>query len=1212
MGDVSLTLRKCALIGLALLLPVAVLAQNEISAENALQGNPASEWDIAGAGDFSIQGYATELSVNQGETVSFKVKTDASDYRLDIYRLGYYNGDGARLVATVQPTATLPQEQPFCGFASEGKLVDCGNWDVSAEWSVPATAVSGVYLAKLVREDATPGASHIAFVVRDDDGASELLFQTSDTTWQAYNRWGEGGATAGYSLYEGPDGKASKVSYNRPFGTRAYPTEDWVFNAEYPMIRWLERNGYDVSYCTGIDTDRYGAELLEHGVFLSVGHDEYWSRAMRENVAAARDDGTNLAFFSGNEVYWKVRWEDSIDATPDPYRTLVCYKEGTLGENQCGTKCDPLTDVWTGLWRSGCEWPLADGCEPENSLTGQISWVGTTRAMSVPAAYGYLPFWRNTSIATLTSEESATLPDGTLGYEWDFEQFAETYPARRIRMSETVADGETHHLSLYEAPSGARVFGAGTVQWSWGLDSVHDRGNGAPSTDMQQATVNLFADMGVEPATLQEGLQVTALTDADLPVSAITFPVGGETFELSATVTVQGTASDSGGSGLVLVEVSTDGGLTWRPASGLGNWIFNYTPTATGPVTIQSRAMDAEFNLEVPGAGVAAIIVARICPCTLWSDATLPGTVTVNDTGSVELGMKFQTDTDGYITSIRFYKGPSNTGTHTGHLWDATSQALLGSVTFAGETSTGWQEAPLIPAVAVTAGTTYIVSYFAPNGFYSVDGAFFAAGGLDNPPLRALANGENGANGVYTYGETSSFPASDYNSSNYWVDVRFDTSAEDESAPTVVLRTPAPSSLGVAIGTNVTATFSELVNPATVDLQVVDSFFAPVAGTVTYDAPTRTVTFDPAADLDYSTQYTASLAPATDLAGNAMATGVAWTFTTRDLPPPPPDEGPGGPILVIGDATNPFTRYPAEILRAEGLNSFTATDISAVDATLLSTHDVVVLGEMSLSAAQVTMLSDWVDGGGNLIALRPDKQLAGLLGLTDAATTLSEGYLLVDTASGPGAGIVGQTMQFHGTADAYTLAGATALATLYGDATTATTHPAVTLVAVGSNGGQAAAFTYDLARSVVYTRQGNPLWEGQDRDGRPPLRANDMFYGAAAGDPQPDWVNLDKVAIPQADEQQRLLANLILEMNADRLPLPRFWYFPRGLKAVVVMTGDEHGTGANSVARFPIYQAADPVDCSLADWECVRASTYLYPGTGMSDAQAAGLHQRRL
>ena len=120
---------------------------------------------------------------------------------------------------------------------------------------------SGVYLAKLVREDPEDGrASHIIFVVRDDSGGSELLFQTSDTTWQAYNQY------AGNSLYVGsPAGRAYKVSYNRPFTTRGTSPEDWVFNAEYPIIRWLERNGYDVSYSTGVDADRRGAEILEHG-----------------------------------------------------------------------------------------------------------------------------------------------------------------------------------------------------------------------------------------------------------------------------------------------------------------------------------------------------------------------------------------------------------------------------------------------------------------------------------------------------------------------------------------------------------------------------------------------------------------------------------------------------------------------------------------------------------------------------------------------------------------------------------------------------------------------------------------------------------------------------------------------------------------------------------------------------------------------------------
>ena len=160
--------------------------------------------------------------------------------------------------------------------------------------------------------------------------------------------------------------------------------------------------------------------------------------------------------------------------------------------------------------------------------------------------------------------------------------------------------------------------------------------------------------------------------------------------------------------------------------------------------------------------------------------------------------------------------------------------------------------------------------------------------------------------------------------------------------------------------------------------------------------------------------------------------------------------------------------------------------------------------------------------------MRPDKQLAGLLGLTDAGTHARRTPTCRSTpAPAPGAGIVGQTMQFHGTADRYTLNGATSVATLYSNATTATANPAVTLRSVGSDGGQAAAFTYDLARSVVYTRQGNPAWAGQERDGagadplrRPVLRAK-------PGDVQPDWVDLNKVAIPQADEQQRLLANLI-------------------------------------------------------------------------------------
>lgn len=210
----------------AVCLPTSV-----ICIENNKPGNPASEWDISGAGSSTIQGFATQMSVNHGETVLFKVDTVATDYRLDIYRIGYYGGMGARKITTVQPSAPLPQSQPLCAEDTSTGLVDCGNWAVSASWAVPSDAVSGVYIAKLVREDGTTGASHIIFVVRDDTRGSDVLVQTSDTTWQAYNRYG------GNSLYFGnPVGRAYKVSYNRPFKTRdpfsMDAPESFFFNAE--------------------------------------------------------------------------------------------------------------------------------------------------------------------------------------------------------------------------------------------------------------------------------------------------------------------------------------------------------------------------------------------------------------------------------------------------------------------------------------------------------------------------------------------------------------------------------------------------------------------------------------------------------------------------------------------------------------------------------------------------------------------------------------------------------------------------------------------------------------------------------------------------------------------------------------------------------------------------------------------------------------------
>src|SRR6476646_4322918 len=265
-----------------------LVLSNAVVAENQLAGT--SNWGVTGAGDNSIQGFATDISVNHGQTVNFKINDTANAaYHVDIFRMGYYQGNGARLVATIPSSQTIKKVQPTPLTDVNTGLVDAGDWSVTASWAVPPTAVSGLYFAQPTRDD-TGGKTMIYFVVRADESTSDLLFQTSDTTWEAYNSWVGSGQGSGNSLYQyggtnttlQTEGRAYKVSYNRPLiidgqGSGGLGDYNSPLHAEYPMIRWLEANGYDVSYSTDVDSDRRGAEIQEHQVFMSVGHDEYWS-----------------------------------------------------------------------------------------------------------------------------------------------------------------------------------------------------------------------------------------------------------------------------------------------------------------------------------------------------------------------------------------------------------------------------------------------------------------------------------------------------------------------------------------------------------------------------------------------------------------------------------------------------------------------------------------------------------------------------------------------------------------------------------------------------------------------------------------------------------------------------------------------------------------------------------------------------------------------
>jgi N,N-dimethylformamidase beta subunit-like protein/uncharacterized protein DUF4082/putative Ig domain-containing protein/Big-like domain-containing protein len=793
----------------------AAFAQNAIVAENQLPGTPASEWDLSGPGSTTLQGFTTDISVNHGSTVNFKIQSATNNWRIDIYRLGYYQGNGARLITTINKTSAQNQPAPVTNSAT-GE-VDAGNWAVTAFWAVPASAASGVYIAHLVDQTNTSNENHIPFIVRADESTSDILFQTSDTTWHAYNGWG------GANFYGGngpggdsAPGRAYKLSYNRPIATRDgvglyADARDFLFGAEYAAIFWLEQNGYDVSYIAEVDNARSPSLLRQHRIFTSTGHDEYWDTTARANVEAARAAGVNLVFMSGNEVYWKTRWEPSIDGSATLYRTLVCYKE-----TRYNAPLDPLDAspswTWTGTWRDPRFSPPADGARPENTLTGTIYEVDSYRsdAIKVPYPMSGLRFWRNTpNVSKLASGATWTLTQNILGYEWDTSPDNGFAPAGLIDLSSTTLSvntylldygsttgngSATHNLTLYkDAGDGALVFGAGTVFWAWGLSAEHDGPPTPTDPDIQQAMVNLLADMGVQPGSLQSGLAAAIKsTDTTPPTSSVSTPGNGSSFIEGQSVTISGVASDVGGR-VAGVEVSVDGGATWFRASGTANWTYTWDASA-GTHTILSRATDDSLNTETPQSGISISVTAR---STLFGNTTVPDNQTATDMTSVELGVKFSASTSGTITGVRFWKDSINTGTHTAHLWSSTGQ-LLASATFASETASGWQEVLFPQPVQITAGTTYVASYH-DNQCYSAADGYFATP-LTNGSLTAPANA-----GVYKYSSSVVFPSSTYNSDNYWVDVLFFAAQGQPAPPAITSPLTASGTVGVAFSYQITA-----------------------------------------------------------------------------------------------------------------------------------------------------------------------------------------------------------------------------------------------------------------------------------------------------------------------------------------------------------------------------------------------------------------------
>jgi hypothetical protein len=450
---------------------------NPVQRENARPGT--REWRLTRpAMDREIEGYASRTSVNRGDTISLFVHTTDSSYRIDVYRMGWYGGMGARLIAG--PIIRHGVSQPMPSMDSRTGFIECawidpysmtaGSQANQEEW------VSGIYLAKLTTE-ASGAQAYIIFVVRDDERPSDFLFQSSVTTYQAYNNWG------GKSLYDfnSAGGRAHLVSFNRPYARSGNPAAaygngagDFVTNNavpptdasspsgwEYNMVRWLEREGYDVSYSTNIDTHADGRLLERHKGWLSVGHDEYWTWHMRAHVEAARDRGVNLAFFSGNVCYWQIRLEPSL-LTGEPHRTIVSYKDDALMRDPYALGGADHRKQLTVRWRD----PPVN--RPEESLIG-VMYDGNPVDGDIIITKP--DHWTMAGTELRAGDRLPRL----LGYEADRTFGAAPTGMTILAQSPYEFEGRSHvaHMASYTLSDGTTVFAAGTIQWSWGLDDFN-------------------------------------------------------------------------------------------------------------------------------------------------------------------------------------------------------------------------------------------------------------------------------------------------------------------------------------------------------------------------------------------------------------------------------------------------------------------------------------------------------------------------------------------------------------------------------------------------------------------------------------------------------------------------------------------------------------------------------------------------------------------
>jgi hypothetical protein len=452
-----------------------------IKDENAKPGTTA--WNVSNGGKpGDVEGYANVVSAQRGDTVTLFVSTTAPSFHVEAYRMGWYKGAGGRLIWRSSETPGKKQAAPSF---TPGINMTEARWDPSLKVTIDSQYPPGVYLLKLVGSNGIQQL--VPLTIRDDSSTAAYVVQNSVTSWQAYNDW------AGYSLYQGQNGafatRARVVSFDRPYA-RGDGQADFL-GLEFPLIMMMEQLGLDVTYITDVDTHARPQLLQNHKLWFSLGHDEYWSKEMRDGVEGARDKGVNLAFLGANAAFRQIRFEPS---TLGPNRHQVDYKSATE---------DPLHATNPAL--TTVNWREAPVSRPESLMIGQQYECNPVNAdMVIVDPTGW--------VFTGTGVTAGQKLPSVVGSEYDRFDPGQQGPknVQLFAHSPVVCHGRPSFadMTYYTAPSGAGVFSTGTINWITKLippaaDAAIVRVNPPNDPVVTQVTKNVLAAFGTGPGGRQ-------------------------------------------------------------------------------------------------------------------------------------------------------------------------------------------------------------------------------------------------------------------------------------------------------------------------------------------------------------------------------------------------------------------------------------------------------------------------------------------------------------------------------------------------------------------------------------------------------------------------------------------------------------------------------------------------------------------------------------